>query len=252
MDDVPLEYLVLGCPIPAHRLQRAAGYLVGEHHAAAGPGQVGVGLDAVVTHCAPPLPPRWPRWRSRRTVAWNAGSRSRCSRRGCLRPAPPPQGAHEPPLHHVVDALQHVHERRVVHGGHVVIGLRHALSSLTLAAQRREVRFSTWMCHMTSSSVPRNLFQPSFMCGPPFSSRGHPMPKASFKGCWPANGTRRDLQKGFGWEYAQGRKTAVFVICSFTRRCGKRAVPGDARKPVSRPRKAQKVAVEHRFSRAYN
>lgn len=185
MDDVPLEYLVLGCTIPAHRLQRAAGYLVGEHHAAAGPGQVGVGLDAVVTHCAPPLPPRWPRWRSRRTAAWNAGSRSRCSRRGCLRPAPPPQGAHEPPLHHVVDALQHVHERRVVHGGHVVIGLRHALSSLTLAAQRREVRFSTWMCHMTSSSVPRNLFQPSFMCGPPFSSRGHPMPKASFKGAGP-------------------------------------------------------------------
>lgn len=70
-------------------------------------------------------------------------------------------------------------------------------SSLALAAQRREVRFSTWMRHMTSSSVPWNLFQPSFMCGPPFSSRGHPMPKASFKGCWPADGTRRDLQKGF-------------------------------------------------------
>lgn len=92
LDDVPLEYLVPGRPIPAHRLQLAAGYLVGEHHAAAGLGQVGVGLDAVVTHRAPPLPPRCPRWRSRRTAAWSAGSRSRCSRRGCLRPAPPRPG----------------------------------------------------------------------------------------------------------------------------------------------------------------
>lgn len=92
LDDIPLEYLVPGCPIPAHRFQRAAGYLVGEHHAAAGLGQVGVGLDAVVTHRAPPPPPRCPRWRSRRTAAWSAGSRSRCSRRGCLRPAPPRPG----------------------------------------------------------------------------------------------------------------------------------------------------------------
>ena len=57
LHDVPLENLLPRCPVPAHGFERAAGNLVREHHPAARLCEVGVGLDAVVTHrFSPPLP----------------------------------------------------------------------------------------------------------------------------------------------------------------------------------------------------
>lgn len=81
LHDVPLENLVPRCPVPAHGFERAAGNLVCEHHPAARLGEVGVGLDAVVTHRShPPLPaPRFALGIPPRSSAWCAGSRSRCS-----------------------------------------------------------------------------------------------------------------------------------------------------------------------------
>lgn len=82
------------------------------------------------------------------------------------------------------------------------------------------------------------------------------MPKASFKGCWPANGTRRDLQKGFGWEYAQGAEGGGFrhpLVYEAMRETGSSGRCGKARFETTKsPAEAQKVAVELRFSRAYN
>lgn len=58
-------------------------------------------------------------------------------------------------------------------------------------------------------------------------------------GAGPLTAREETCRRAFDGCTRKGRRTAVFGIRSFTRRCGKRAVPGDERKPVSRPRKAQ-------------
>ncbi|ROX93565.1 hypothetical protein EGW65_00335 [Enterococcus faecium] len=82
------------------------------------------------------------------------------------------------------------------------------------------------------------------------------MPKASFKGCWPADGTRRDLQKGFGWEYAQGAEDGGFrhpLVYEAMRETGRSGRRGKARFETTKsPAEAQKVAVELPFFQAYN
>lgn len=54
-DDVPLEYLVPWCEIPAHEFQRTMFHLVGEDHPADRLGQVRIGLDTVAVHLASPF-----------------------------------------------------------------------------------------------------------------------------------------------------------------------------------------------------
>ena len=54
-DDVPLEYLVPWCEIPAHEFQRTMRHLVGEDHPADRLGQIRIGLDAVAVHLSSPF-----------------------------------------------------------------------------------------------------------------------------------------------------------------------------------------------------
>lgn len=82
------------------------------------------------------------------------------------------------------------------------------------------------------------------------------MPKASFKGRWLANGTRRDLQKGFGWVYAQGAEDGGFrhpLVYEAMRETSRFGRCEKARFETTKsPGEDQKVAVERRFSRVYN
>ena len=54
-DDVPLEYLVPWCEIPAHEFQRTMRHLVGEDHPADRLGQIRIGLGTVAVHFASPF-----------------------------------------------------------------------------------------------------------------------------------------------------------------------------------------------------